>query len=53
VFVDDGGVARRRDVQVAFISPDGVALRGGLKAGEPVVVAGAPYLDDGDAIHTP
>jgi membrane fusion protein, multidrug efflux system len=53
LFVDTGGVAKRRDVQVAFISPDGVALRGGLHVGESVVVAGAAYLDDGDAIHTP
>jgi hypothetical protein len=51
--VNTGGIAKRRDVDVAFLSPDGVALRGGLAAGESVVVAGAAYLDDGDAIRTP
>jgi len=53
LYVDTGGIAKRRDVDVAFISPDGVALRGGLAAGESIVVAGAAYLDDGDAIRTP
>lgn len=53
VFVVEQGIARRREVQVAFISADGVALRSGLRAGEQLVVAGAPYLDDGEAIRTP
>jgi hypothetical protein len=30
-----------------------VALRSGLTAGEQLVTAGAPYLDDGEAIRTP
>lgn len=61
VYVVDGQVARRRDVQVAFITADSVAVRVrpaegdtaahvGLTVGEQVVTAGAPYLDDGDAI---
>ena len=61
VYVVDGQVARRRDVQVAFITADSVAVRArpaegdtaahvGLTVGEQVVTAGAPYLDDGDAI---
>lgn len=50
VFVVEGDVARRRDVQVAFITADSVAIHAGLKPGEQVVVAGAPYLADGERI---
>ncbi len=50
VFMADGGVARRRAVQVAFITADSIAVREGLSVGEQVIAAGAPYLDDGDAI---
>jgi RND family efflux transporter MFP subunit len=50
VFVLDGTVARRREVQVAFIDGDEVALRGGLRPGEPVITEGAPFLDDGEHV---
>jgi multidrug efflux system membrane fusion protein len=50
VFIADGEVARRREVKVAFITAEGVAIREGLAVGERIVTAGAPYLDDGDAI---
>lgn len=50
VFVTDGTVARRREVQVAFITAGTIAVRDGLAVGEQVVAAGAPYLDDGDPI---
>jgi multidrug efflux system membrane fusion protein len=50
VFIADGAVARRRAVRVAFIAGDEVAIREGLAVGDQVVTAGAPYLDDGDAI---
>jgi multidrug efflux system membrane fusion protein len=50
VFVVEGDVARRRDVQVAFITPATIAVREGLAIGEQVVVAGAPYLDDGETV---
>jgi len=50
VFIADGSVARRREVKVAFITGQGVAIREGLAVGERIVTAGAPYLDDGDAI---
>jgi RND family efflux transporter MFP subunit len=50
VFIADGAVARRREVKVAFITGQGVAIREGLAVGERIVTAGAPYLDDGDAI---
>lgn len=53
VFVVEQGKARRRAVEVAFITQDGVALRRGLSAGDDVVTAGAAWLDDGDAIRTP
>lgn len=50
VFVADGTVARRRDVRVAFITADQVALREGVRPGEQVITAGAPYVEDGGAI---
>lgn len=50
VFLAEDGIARRREVQVAFISAGSVAVRDGLAEGEQVITAGAPYLDDGDAI---
>ncbi len=50
VFLAEDGIARRRAVQVAFITAETVAVRAGLAAGEQVITAGAPYLDDGDAI---
>jgi multidrug efflux pump subunit AcrA (membrane-fusion protein) len=50
LFIVDGTVARLREVRVAFIAGDDVAIREGLAVGEQVVTAGAPYLDDGDAI---
>jgi multidrug efflux pump subunit AcrA (membrane-fusion protein) len=53
VFLADHGVARRRGVEIAFLTPGGVALRSGLASGDEVVTAGAAWLDDGDAIHTP
>lgn len=50
VFVVEEGHARRRDVQVAFIELDRVALESGLSAGERVITDGAPYLEDGEAV---
>ena len=47
IFVLDGDVARRRDVQGAFIDGAEVALRAGLAPGTTVITAGAAYLDDG------
>jgi RND family efflux transporter MFP subunit len=46
VFVAAGDRARRREVQIAFIDGANVAIRSGVVAGESVVSAGAPYLDD-------
>lgn len=50
VFVVREGRAVRREVRVAFITADGVALADGLSAGETVVTDGALYLADGDGI---
>lgn len=50
VFIADGDVARRRDVEVAFITADSVAIRSGIRVGEQVITSGAPYLADGGRI---
>jgi RND family efflux transporter MFP subunit len=42
---------QQRAIEVAWIGPDSVAVRAGLAAGERVVVAGAPYLHDGEAVR--
>ena len=51
VFVAQDGVARRRPVRVAFITPAAIAIAEGLKAGEVVVTDGALYLEDGESIQ--
>jgi membrane fusion protein, multidrug efflux system len=50
VFIAAGDIARRRDVIVAFITADSVALRSGVAAGERIISTGAPYLADGGPI---
>lgn len=50
VFVVDGDVARKREVQVAFIDGDAVALSSGLAIGTTLVTEGALYLIDGERI---
>jgi multidrug efflux pump subunit AcrA (membrane-fusion protein) len=50
VFIAVGDRARRREVQVAFIDGNDVAINSGVSAGEQVVSAGAPYLDDNSLI---
>jgi RND family efflux transporter MFP subunit len=51
VFVVDGGKAQRRDVRVAFITADSIALESGLAAGEAVVTDGALYLENGESVE--
>lgn len=51
VFVQQGDRARKREVQIAFLDGDEVALKGGVTAGEAVITAGAPYLDDNELIQ--
>ncbi len=50
VFVLEEGRARRRDVNVAFIEADRVALLDGIRAGEQVITDGALYLEDGEVV---
>lgn len=50
VFVPRDGRVQRRDVEVAFIEGERVALRSGLAPGEHVVTDGALYLEDGESI---
>jgi RND family efflux transporter MFP subunit len=50
LFVLDKDRARRRDVEVAFIEGDTVALVGGVEAGEQVITDGALYLEDGEQV---
>jgi RND family efflux transporter MFP subunit len=55
VFVLDQGKAQatasRRDVRVAFITADSIALESGLKDGEPVITDGALFLENGEAVE--
>jgi len=51
VFVIDGGKAQRREVRVAFITADSIALESGLKSGEAVVTDGALFLENGEAVE--
>jgi RND family efflux transporter MFP subunit len=51
VFVVESGKANRRAVRVAFLEDAQVALSSGVRAGEQVVSAGAPYLDDGEVVR--
>ncbi|MBL8200855.1 MAG: efflux RND transporter periplasmic adaptor subunit [Chromatiales bacterium] len=51
VYVVEDGVARRRQVRIAFIAPTAVAIASGLRAGETVVTDGALYLEDGEKIQ--
>ncbi|HEX2494700.1 MAG TPA: efflux RND transporter periplasmic adaptor subunit [Steroidobacter sp.] len=50
VFVIDNQTARRRDVEVAFIEGERVALESGLAPGEQIVTDGAQYLEDEEAV---
>jgi len=50
VYVLDNDRARRREVQVAFIANDRVALTSGVEVGEQVITDGALYLDDGEQV---
>jgi multidrug efflux pump subunit AcrA (membrane-fusion protein) len=50
VFVLEGGQAHRREVQVAFLDGNTLALRSGLKPGETVITDGAAFLDEGEHV---
>jgi multidrug efflux system membrane fusion protein len=51
VFVVDSGKALRRDVRVAFITADSIALESGLESGESVVTDGALFLENGEPVE--
>ena len=51
VFVLDDGKALKREVRVAFITADSIALESGISAGEPVITDGALYLENGEAVE--
>ncbi|HWK49529.1 MAG TPA: efflux RND transporter periplasmic adaptor subunit [Steroidobacter sp.] len=50
VFVLDQQHARQREIEVAFIEGESVALNSGLQAGELVITDGAQYLEDGEEV---
>jgi len=49
--VVEGSLARKREIVVAFIEGEQVALKQGLKPNERVVTEGALYLQDGERIR--
>lgn len=50
VFVLDQKHARQREVEVAFIEGENVALTSGLQPGEQVITDGAQYVEDGEEV---
>lgn len=51
VFVLDNDRVRRRQIEVAFIENEAVALVSGIKSGEQIVTDGALYLEDGEQVE--
>jgi RND family efflux transporter MFP subunit len=51
VFVVESGKVQRRDVRVAFITADSIALESGLAADVPVVTDGALFLENGESVE--
>jgi multidrug efflux system membrane fusion protein len=51
VFVIDDGKALRREVRVAFITRDAIALESGVAPGEPVITDGALFLENGESVE--
>jgi RND family efflux transporter MFP subunit len=51
VFVVENGKVQRRDVRVAFITADSIALESGLAAGVQVVTDGALFLENGEPVE--
>jgi RND family efflux transporter MFP subunit len=50
LYVLEDGKARRKDVEVAFIEGENVALASGVQAGEQVITDGSQYLEDGELV---
>ncbi|MEO7774648.1 MAG: efflux RND transporter periplasmic adaptor subunit [Steroidobacteraceae bacterium] len=51
VFIAADGRAKRREVRIAFIAADAIALTSGVQPGESVITSGAPYLEDNEAVE--
>jgi multidrug efflux pump subunit AcrA (membrane-fusion protein) len=51
VFVVKDGTAQRRNVRVAFITADSIALESGIATGEQVVTDGALFLENGESVE--
>jgi RND family efflux transporter MFP subunit len=51
VFVIEDGKAQKREVRVAFITADSIALESGLAAGESVITDGALFLENGEPVE--
>jgi len=51
VFVVQGGKALKRDVRVAFITADSIALESGIISGETVITDGALFLENGQPVE--
>ena len=53
VFVLENGkaTAQRREVRVAFITADAIALESGISPGERVITDGALFLEDGETVE--
>ncbi|MCC6145821.1 MAG: efflux RND transporter periplasmic adaptor subunit [Candidatus Hydrogenedentes bacterium] len=50
---DEQGVARRRDVVVGDLGPQGIAVLEGVSAGERVITAGVTRISEGLAVRVP
>jgi hypothetical protein len=51
VFVEEGGAARRRDVQVGILEGAFIQVTAGLKPGDRLIVGGQRDLADGDRVR--
>ena len=51
VFVEEGGAARRRDVQVGILEGAFIQVTAGLKPGDRLIVGGQRDLTDGDRVR--
>lgn len=51
VFVIEDGKALKKDVRVAFITADSIALESGLASGETVITDGALFLENGEPVE--
>jgi membrane fusion protein (multidrug efflux system) len=50
VFVENNGVAEKREVEIMSRSDDKIAVRGGLKEGENLIIVGFQNLIDGERV---